>query len=181
MNSTIIITVVIGLIILMFIRYYNQLKQMQIKVEEAKSGIDVALEKRYDTLTKMFDVAKSYAKFEKNTLVEIVKYRSKMNVAEMNSVQSKLNAVSKEINLVAEQYPQLQSNQQFVILQKQIADCEEHLQASRRLYNSNVSILNSKIVSFPTNLIASTINVKTEEFFVAEEEKRKDIKMDFNI
>lgn len=181
MNGTIITVIIIALLVLMFVKYYNQLKRMQVKVEEAKSDIDVAFEKRYDTLTKMFDMAKSYAKFEKDTLVEIVKYRSKMNVAEMNSVQSKLNAVSKEINLIAEQYPQLQSNQQFVILQKQIADCEEHLQASRRLYNSNVSALNAKTVSFPTNLIASMINVKAEEFFVAEEEKRKDIKMDFNI
>ena len=175
------ILIIIALLAIIYVLYFNQFKRLQVKIEEAASDIDVALEKRYDTLIKMFDMAKSYAKFEKDTLVEIVQYRSNMSVKEMNEVQRKMNAIAKNVSFVAEQYPQLQSNQQFVTLQKQIADCEEHLQASRRFYNANVSALNTKVSQFPSNIIASTMGVKKVDFFIADEEKKKDIDMKFEL
>ena len=173
--------IIVAILIAIFIIYFNKFKRIQVKIDEAASDIDVALEKRYDTLTKMFDMAKSYAKFEKDTLVDIVKYRSNMSVKEMDAVQRKMNSVSKDINIVAEQYPQLQSNQQFVVLQKQIADCEEHLQAARRFYNANVSLLNSLVVQFPSNIVGKLISVKKTDFFIADEEKKKDVDMKFEI
>ena len=176
-----IVLIVIIVLIALYIMYFNQFKKLQVKIDEASSDIDVALEKRYDTLTKMFDMAKSYAKFEKDTLVEIVQYRSNMSVKDMNEVQRKMNTIAKNVSFVAEQYPQLQSNQQFVTLQKQIADCEEHLQASRRFYNANVSALNTKVSQFPSNIVASTMGVKNSEFFIADEEKKKDIDMKFEL
>ena len=175
------IIIIIALLAIIYILYFNQFKKLQVKIDEASSDIDVALEKRYNTLTKMFDMAKSYAKFEKDTLVEIVQYRSNMSVKDMNEVQRKMNTIAKNVSFVAEQYPQLQSNQQFVTLQKQIADCEEHLQASRRFYNANVSALNTKVSQFPSNIVASTMRVKKADFFIADEEKKKDIDMKFEL
>lgn len=175
------ILIIIALLAIIYVLYFNQFKRLQVKIEEATSDIDVALEKRYDTLIKMFDMAKSYAKFEKDTLVEIVQYRSNMSVKEMNEVQRKMNTIAKNVSFVAEQYPQLQSNQQFVTLQKQIADCEEHLQASRRFYNANVSALNTKVSQFPSNIVASSMGVKKADFFIADEEKKKDIDMKFEL
>ena len=104
-----------------------------------------------------------------------------MSVKDMNEIQRKMNTIAKNVSFVAEQYPQLQSNQQFVTLQKQIADCEEHLQASRRFYNANVSALNTKVSQFPSNIVASTMGVKKSEFFIADEEKKKDIDMKFEL
>ena len=176
-----IILLIFAILIVMFVIYFNQFKKLQVKIDEAVSDIDVALEKRYDTLTKMFDIAKGYAKFEKDTLIEIVQYRSNMPVKDMNEVQRKMNTISKNIDFIAEQYPQLQSNQQFVVLQKQIVDCEEHLQAARRFYNANVSALNTKVSQFPGLIFANVCGVKKSDFFVADEEKKKDVEMKFEI
>lgn len=133
-----IITVIIVLLVCIVIWYIstsNGIKRSQLKVEEAESGIDVALTKRYDVLTKMLDVVKGYQAHEKTVLTELVKLRSGMTMAEKNAANQKMEQLTKDINILAENYPELKSSNNFMELQKTIADVEEHLQAARRLYS----------------------------------------------
>ena len=135
------IIVVLGIIFFIFIWYfstYNGIKTSDLKVTEALSGIDVALTKRYDVLTKMLDTVKGYMSYEKQTLAEIVRLRSGMTMGERIEANKNMDNVRRDINILAEQYPELRSSNNFVELQRSIVDVEEHLQASRRLYNANV-------------------------------------------
>ena len=178
-----IITVIIVLLVCIVIWYIstsNGIKRSQLKVEEAESGIDVALTKRYDVLTKMLDVVKGYQAHEKTVLTELVKLRSGMTMAEKKcSPNQKMEQLTKDINILAENYPELKSSNNFMELQKTIADVEEHLQAARRLYNANVNTYNTKLVVFPSSIVANNMHAVKKPFFEAEEAKRQDVKMSF--
>jgi len=177
-----IILILIGVIALIGIIWYistiNNLNRAIIKIDEALSGIDVALTKRYDVLTKMIDVVKSYAKHEKETLFEVIELRKDMTLSEKNKANKKMDESFKKINIVAENYPELKSSENYKTLQLSIVDVEEHLQAARRLYNSNVSIYNQMLVTFPTSSIASSKGMIKKDFFEADEVKRDDVKID---
>lgn len=169
--------VIIGIaifVIIWFVLTTNDFKKKQIKIEESSSDIDVALQKRFDSLTKMLDVATSYAKLEKETILEAIRLRKGMSIDEKIEAQKKMNNAFEKINLVAEQYPEMQVNEQFVILQKEIADVEEHIQASRRAYNANVSNLNQAIVIFPNSIIAKMSGINKIDFYKTEENKKED-------
>ena len=148
-------------------------------MQEAESGIDVALTKRYDVLTKMLDTVKGYQQHEKAVLTEIVKLRSGMTMAEKNAANQKMDQLTKDINILAENYPELKSSNNFIELQKVITDVEEHLQAARRLYNANVNAYNAKLVVFPNSIVANNMHATKKPFFEAEESKRQDVKMSF--
>ena len=166
MSSLIMILIVV--LVIIFIPVFwgigvrNSIKVSDIKVSEALSGIDVALTKRYDVLTKMLDVAKGYMNYEKETLANIIRLRSGMSMNERNEANRKMNDLSN-----------------FIELQRSIADVEEHLQAARRLYNSNVTAYNKKIITFPNSIIAGMIGATQKAFFEADAEKRNDVKMTF--
>lgn len=167
------------------IRKANYFRRMQVKIKEAASDIDVALQKRYDLLAKQVDVVKGYTKHESNTLLAIVNSRSHAtskdapNISNLSKLNAELDAVGKEISLVVEQYPDLKANSVFLSLQNSCVDVEEHLQASRRLYNSNVSLYNQEIVVFPSSIIAGMIHAQSEVFFeVDAAEKRGDYKIE---
>ena len=182
MSPVVIVLIVIAVILLIvalwFISTSNKLNVAVVKVEESFSGIDVALTKRYDVLTKMMDVAKAYAKHEKETLFEVIKLRSNMTVQEKSEANHVMDENLKKINIIAESYPELKSSENYKTLQLSIADVEEHLQASRRLYNSNVSLYNQMIVTFPTSIVANSKGMTKKDFFQADDYKREDVKMD---
>jgi LemA protein len=158
----------------------NGFKRKSIKISEALSGIEVALTKRYDMLTKMLDIAKGYTKHEKELFTQVIELRRGMTVSEINEKNAQLDAMSNRIMAVAENYPQLQSAGVFRDLQAGVRDAEEHLQAARRLYNSNVSAFNVAIEIFPSSIVANAQHIKKEhEFFMAEAAKREDVKMNF--
>lgn len=173
-----IVLLVILIIVVWYISQVNKLNRAIVKIDEAASGIDVALTKRYDTLTKMMDVVKSYAKHEKETLFEVINLRKDMTISEKNEANHKMDENLKKINVVAESYPELRSSDTYVTLQKSIADVEEHMQAARRLYNSNVSIYNQLLVTYPTSSIAKNKGMTKKDFFEADEVKREDVKID---
>ena len=175
------IAAVAVLILFWYIGTLNGLRQTKVKIQEAVSGIDVALTKRYDVLTKMVDVAKSYATFEKATILEAIKLRSGMSMTERNQAAASMEQAAKELRFLAENYPQLHSNENFRQLQVAIMDVEEHLQGARRAYNSNVSLLNRKIVTFPTSIVAGLSGIHAEEFFEAEANKRDDVNVNISI
>lgn len=179
MELLVVIAVILVALVIWYIAVANSIKIAGLKVEEAESGIDVALTKRYDVLTKMLDTVKGYQQYEKTVLTEIVKLRSGMTMAEKNNANRAMDALSKDINILAENYPELRSNTNFIELQKAIVDVEEHLQAARRLYNANVNAYNRKIVVFPNSIVANNMHAVQKVFFEAEEMKRQDVKMNF--
>ncbi len=174
----IIIAVIVVVIIVWLISISNKINRLIVKIKEADSGIDVALTKRYDVLTKMIDVVKGYAKHEEETIFKTIEMRKGMSLSEKETAVKDMNESFKQIQVVAEAYPELKSSENYNTLQLSIADTEEHLQAARRMYNSNVSSLNQLIVTFPSSIIAGMKNVKEHSFFEAEEEKKQDVKID---
>ena len=181
MDVKFLIGIIIGLIIILVIWYIstvNKLNRTVVKIKEADSGIDVALTKRYDVLTKMMDVVKAYAKHEKETLFEVINLRKGMTLEEKNEENAKMSHNLEKIHIVAENYPELKSSDNYNKLQQSIVDVEEHLQAARRMYNSNVSIFNQMIVTFPTSVIASAKGMTEKSFFEADEVKKEDVKIE---
>lgn len=176
------IIIVLIVLIIIFSAWYisisNKLNRAVVKIDEALSGIDVALTKRYDVLTKMIDVVKGYAKHEKETLFDIVNLRSGMSIKEKSDANRIMDENIKKINVVAENYPELKSNENYKTLQLAISDVEEHLQAARRLYNANVSLYNQLLVSFPSSFIAKNKGMVNKDFFEADETKKNDVKID---
>ncbi len=237
----------LGVLIVLVVGYialYNQLRRLEVKVEEGSSGIDVALEKRYDMLSEQMEAVKKFLNHEKEVYLSVTAVRSgtdlektmleektalskeaiqtidetiqaqqeqmerlkkqlqkqhpskkqkqkregqaeayemaqaeqKMNVNQkinlLASVQQGLSGVGSAIDALSEQYPVLYSYVSMDQFQKAIFDVEEHLQAARRLYNSNVSLYNQKIVMFPYSILAGIHGMKKADFYEAEEKKK---------
>lgn len=177
------VLVFLALIVLIWwISTLNGLRRLNVKVDEAESGIDVALSKRYDLLTKEVAIVKGAAKHEKETLESVISMRRPEKGASMKEKSEFATEVTKAfdtINVVMERYPELKATENFTVLQKQAFEVEEQLQAARRVYNSNVSALNQKIVSFPTSFVASKGGIVKRDFFEVEEMKRADVKIEF--
>ena len=174
-EALIVIGVILFIIIIWIISTSNRFNRLNIKIEESISGIDVALAKRYDVLTKMIEVVKGYAKHEKEIMFKVIELRNNMTIEEKNRVNNSMSENLNKINLLAENYPDLKASENFRTLQKAIIDVEEHLQASRRLYNSNVSSYNEKLLSFPSSIIAKLKGLTRKEFFMAKEEQKNNV------
>ena len=177
MTPAMVILIVALVIVFWCIRTVNGFKKKEIRVEEGLSGVEVALTKRYNMLTKMLDAAKGYMVHESELFTKVIELRRGMSIAEMNDAQQQMDTLSGKIFAVAENYPELRSSDVFVELQRGIRDAEEHLQAARRLYNSSVTAYNTAIAMFPAKLLAGSRQPK--EFFAAEAGKREDVKMTF--
>lgn len=178
-NSIIVIIVVCVLLVVWYVSTMNRIRALGLKADEAFSGIDVALTKRYDVLTKQLEVVKAYASHESQVLFETIRMRSGMSIQEKAEVANKMDQVSQQFKLTAEAYPELRSSANYIKLQDSISDVEEHLQAARRLYNANVTTYNTKIVMFPSSIVANAMGQKRRELFQAEEHKRQDVEMKF--
>ncbi|MFA6843737.1 MAG: LemA family protein [Bacilli bacterium] len=181
--AVIVVVVLLLWILIWYIKTMNMLRRSEVKVNEAESGIDVALTKRFDALTKMLETTKGYAKHEAETLENTIKWRNgvpkEATLEDKQQFADQLNKVASGINVVVERYPDLKANTMFASLQNAIMDTEEHLQAARRVYNSNVSFINRKIVTFPISFVAHKIGMLKKNFFEAEESKTKDVDMKF--
>lgn len=174
-----IIGIIVIIVVIWFVGTMNGIRAAALKVDEADSGIDVALTKRYDVLTKQLAVVKEYASYESKTLFETIRLRSGMPMAEKAEMAGKMDTVAQQFKLTAEQYPELKSSANFAQLQAAISDVEEHLQAARRLYNANATAYNTKIVMFPASLVAGMIGAQAKDLFEAETHKREDVEMKF--
>ena len=177
MSGIILILILVLLIAFWCVSTVNGFKKKEIRVQEGLSGVEVALAKRYDMLTKMLDTAKGYMKHENEMFTKVTALRRGMSVGELNAVKQQMDTLSGKLFAVAEGYPELRSSEAFVELQRGIRDAEEHLQAARRLYNANVTAYNTAIAMFPAKLLAGGRQAK--EFFAVDETKREDVKMMF--
>lgn len=170
-----------------FVAKRNLFKRMEVKIEESASDIDVALTKRYDLLTKEYDVCKGYSKHENATLSEVTRMRQNprqdedgnIDIERLSRLNHELDLLSRDIHLTVEQYPDLKANALFLNLMETSKQVENHLESTRRIYNSNVARYNEEIVIFPSSIVAHMIHAKKRGLFQAEEKKKDDVSLKF--
>ena len=155
----------------------NSFRIKKIKVSESLSGVEVALTKRYDLLAKLLDASKGYLAHERAVFMDTVEVRKDMTLSQISQTEDRMDAVTEQVYAVAEKYPVLKSSQVFLELQAGIQDAEHHLEAARRVYNSNVKIYNTSIAKFPNCLLAA--GRKPEAFFQAKKGVHVDLKITF--
>lgn len=148
---------------------YNQLVRLRNLVREGWSGIDVQLKRRADLVPNLVSVVKAYAAHEKSLFEEVTRIRSEAlrphSVSEQGETEAELTRSLKKLLIVAEAYPELKANTNFLELQKELSNVETALQKSRRYYNGTVRELNTKVETFPQNMIASLFGFEKEPFF----------------
>jgi len=180
----ILILLLVGLVFFV-ISLYNSLKTQNVLVDEGWSGIDVQLKKRFDLIPNLVESVKGYAKHEKELFEKVASLRSGMINAgsdpkKLSEIEGELRATLKTLFAVAESYPELKANENFLKLQSSLQEIENELESARRYYNGAVRDLNTKIVVFPNNIIANFLGIKAREFFeVANASERENIKVSF--
>jgi LemA protein len=174
------ILIVIGVIVLLvviigiyLIATYNSLVGLNVRVDEAWSDITVQLKRRADLIPNLIEAVKGYAAHEKAVFENVTKARaetlSAQGPADAAVAENHMQAALKSIFAVAEAYPQLQANQNYLQLQGELVDTEDKIQASRRFYNGGVRELNTKIKVFPNTLFVRGLGFKEREFFEVDE------------
>jgi LemA protein len=161
----VIIVVIVGLLV----GLYNSLVQLRVRADSAWSDIDVQLKRRHDLIPNLVETVKGYAAHEKSTFEDIAKFRSMAMQAtapaDRAAAENQLTGALKSLFAVAENYPQLRASEEFTALQTQLSQTEDNIQNSRRYYNAVVRDLNTKIQSFPTNLLAGMFGFQQRQFF----------------
>ncbi len=160
---------ILAAILLWFVLTYNSFIKQSNIVNEAWSGIDVQLKRRYDLIPNVVDAVKGYSSYEKDLFQNITELRAKSmqlnSPGEKANPESELSGRLKNLLAVAENYPDLKASRSFLDLQKQLAEVEDQIQYARRYYNGAVRDYNTKIESFPLNIVASISGFKKAEFF----------------
>lgn len=148
---------------------YNGLVTARNRVDEAWSDIEVQLKRRYDLIPNLVNTVKGYAKHEEGVLTKVTDARSKAMLAptppQKLAAENELTSTIRSLFAVAENYPDLKANQNFLGLQQDLTDTEDKIQAARRFYNGNVRDFNTKLQVFPTSIIANTFGFKPKTFF----------------
>jgi len=158
-----------GLLVVFLISIYNGLIKAKIRVDEAWSDITVQMKRRLDLIPNLVDTVKGYAKHEKGTFEEVTQARAAManagSVAETAEADNMLTGALKSLFAVAEAYPDLKANENFLELQRELVDTEDKIQAARRFYNAAVREFNTKLQVFPTILFGRLLGFSEREFF----------------
>ena len=166
--------IILGVAVLLgagYVVLYNGLVAAKQKVKEAWSGIDVQLKRRYDLIPNLINTVKGYATHEQDTLNQVTEARTKAmavpegHTAEQAQAENYLSSTLKSIFALAESYPDLKANENFLALQTQLTETEDQIASARRIYNNNVTAYNIKVHSFPSNIIAKNHGFAEEEFF----------------
>lgn len=164
-----IILIILGILVLWVIFAYNGFVRLVNRTKEAWADIDVQLKRRYDLIPNLINTVKGYAAHESTAFEKVSEARTRAmtagTVAEHGQAENMLSGALKSIFAIAEAYPDLKANQNFLQLQNELSDTENKIQAARRFYNTNVRDLNTSIESFPGNIIASTFKFGKMEFF----------------
>src|SRR5258708_12289932 len=167
--ALIIILVLIGLAVLILAGMYNSLVQLRVRADSAWSDIDVQLKRRHDLIPNLVETVKGYAAHEKGTFENIAKFRSMAmqatGRADKAQAESQLTGALKSLFAVAENYPQLQASQEFTALQGSLNSVEDNIQNARRYYNAVVRDYNTRVQSFPTNILAGMFAFPPPHFF----------------
>ncbi len=164
-----IILAIVVILVIWFIASYNGFISLVNRAKEAWADIDVQLKRRYDLIPNLVNTVKGYAAHEKETFENISAARSTamgaQSMGDKAKAEDQLTGAIGKLFAVAEAYPELKANQNFLSLQTELSDTENKIQAARRFYNTNVRDLNTKIQSFPSNMIAGTFHISKMDFF----------------
>ncbi|PIT92234.1 MAG: hypothetical protein COU08_03595 [Candidatus Harrisonbacteria bacterium CG10_big_fil_rev_8_21_14_0_10_42_17] len=176
---------VVAVVVFALIVIYNALVRLRVRTKEALSDIDVQTKRRYDLIPNLVETVKGYASHEQETLDKVTRARTEAmgahgNPLEKEGKENMLAGTLKTLFAVSENYPDLKANANFLDLQRELADTENKIQASRRFFNSVVMELNTKVETFPSNLIAGMFGFKKEKFFeTTNAAERENVKVKF--
>jgi LemA protein len=167
-----VVLIVVGVLLLLGLIYIlirNSMIGSRNRVDESWSGIDVQLKRRHDLVPNLVETVKGYATHERQTFEKVTQARAQAmqasGPAEASQAEGLLNAALTDLRAVAEQYPDLRATENFQQLSRNLSELEDEIQASRRIYNSNVQAYNTKIQIFPNSVVASTGGFTAREFF----------------
>src|SRR5512136_374960 len=181
--ALIVILVLVGGAVLVLAMMYNGLVQLRVRSDSAWSDIDVQLKRRHDLIPNLVETVKGYAAHEKGTFENIAKFRSMAmqatGPADKAAAENQLTGALKSLFAVAENYPQLQASQEFTQLQNSLSEIEDAIQNARRYYNAVVRDLNTRIQSFPTNLLAGMFGFQQKQFFETAAADREPVAVKF--
>lgn len=168
----IVLLVIVALAIIILAGMYNSLVQLRVRTESAWSDIDVQLKRRHDLIPNLVETVKGYAAHEKGTFEDVAKFRSMAmqatTPADKAQAEGQLSTALKSLFAVAESYPQLQASQEFTELQNSLNSIEDNIQNARRYYNAVVRDYNTRVQSFPANIIAGMFGFQARQFFEME-------------
>ncbi|MEA2435382.1 MAG: LemA protein [Actinomycetota bacterium] len=176
------IGVILLIVVFMFVTY-NRLVRLRNRIEAAWSQIDVQLKRRYDLIPNLVETVKGYAAHERETLENVIKARQQAGAAQgvENQAQAEnmLTAALRQLFAVAEAYPDLKANQNFLALQEELAGTEGRIAFARQFYNEQTLAYDNAREVFPTNIIAGAFNFEAKPYFEVEEASREPVRVDF--
>ena len=179
----IIVIAIVAVIILWLVSTYNSLVVLRNRVKDQWAQIDVQLKRRFDLIPNLVETVKGYAKHESDTFEKVIQARNGyMNAKDDDGkikASKELSSGISKIFALAENYPELKANTNFVDLQNQLKDVEEKISYARQFYNDSVLIYNNKIEMFPSNIVASIFHFTKESFFEASTEEKENVKVQF--
>jgi LemA protein len=182
--ALIVILALVVLAVLILAGMYNSLVQLRVRADSAWSDIDVQLKRRHDLIPNLVETVKGYAAHEKGTFENIAKFRSQAMQAttpgDKAQAENQLSGALKSLFAVAENYPELKASEQFTGLQSSLNSIEDNIQNARRYYNAVIRDYNTRVQSFPVNIIAGMFGFQTKQFFEVESpEDRQNVQVKF--
>jgi LemA protein len=186
-STLIVVLVIVGVVVLLalwFVAMYNGLARARLRVQEAWSGIDIQLRRRASLIPNLVETVKGYAAHEREVLENVTRARAMLETAhgarEAAQADNVLTQALRSLFAVAENYPDLKANQNFLELQRELTDTEDKIAYARQFYNANVQRYNEKIVTVPSSFVAALFRFQPAEFYEAEEEARQDVRVSFS-
>ncbi|MBN1386716.1 LemA family protein [Candidatus Woesearchaeota archaeon] len=181
--STLWIVLIIAAVIILYVIYvFNSMITLKNRVQNSWGQIDVQLKRRYDLIPNLVETVKGYAKHEKETLDMVTKARAglmKGGMQERAKASDMITNALKSLFAVAESYPDLKANQNFLMLQEELAGTESKIAYARQFYNDMVMKFNTKLEKFPTNMVGKMLNFASKEYFKTEGVEREAVKVKF--
>lgn len=178
MTGLLVLIIVVAVIIVFVVGIYNGLVNLRNRSENAWAQVDVQLRRRYDLIPNLVETVKGYAKHEKETFQNVTEARSKAinagSVKDQGEAENMLSGALKSLFAVVENYPDLKANQNFLMMQEELAGTEGKIAYARQFYNDSVMKFNTKQQVFPSNVIANMFNFQEKEYFEIEEAEAKE-------
>jgi LemA protein len=178
MTGVLVLLIVFAVIVVFVVGIYNGLVNLRNRSENAWAQVDVQLRRRYDLIPNLVETVKGYAKHEKDTFQNVTEARSKAinagTVKEQGDAENMLSGALKSLFAVVESYPDLKANQNFLMMQEELAGTEGKIAYARQFYNDSIMKFNTKQQVFPSNIIANMFNFQEKEYFEIEEAAAKE-------
>jgi LemA protein len=184
MGALLILLILIGAVIIVAVGIYNSLIVMRNRCDNGWAQVDVQLRRRYDLIPNLVETVKGYAKHEREVFQKVTEARTSAinagTVKEQGQAENMLSGALKSLFAVAENYPELKANQNFLMLQEELAGTEGKIAYARQFYNDTVMKFNAKQQVFPSNIIANMFSFKEKEYFeIGEAEAKEPVKVSF--